>query len=304
MPNRTLAQSEAFPDCSCHPAPHEGEPPVKQDERGPYVRALQSARASAYAPGEFVDQESFMRADEILVLARQAGVAPGVSVLDLCCGVAGPGRFITQELGCTYLGVDYSSSAIDIARERADGLPCRFEVSRIPPLPRGSFDVVLLFETMLAFPDKDMLLQQVSAALSTGGRFAFTLEEGLPLTESERESMPDADTVWLTPLEELLSCLDRVGLVVRWQEDRSLPHRAVADSLIDAFAGDAESIAAQIGRRALEELLAAHRLWSDWLHRGRVRKIALVTEKTAPSRTAVAGRYARTAGARATQLSE
>ena len=31
--------------------------------------------------------------------------------------------------------------------------------------------------------------------------------------------------------------------------------------------------------RALEELLAAHRLWSDWLRDGRVRKLAFVAEK-------------------------
>jgi SAM-dependent methyltransferase len=252
---------------------------VKQDERAPFAQALQRARVAAYAPGDFVEQEGFMRAGEIRALAEQAGIAPGVSVLDLCCGIAGPGRFITQELGCAYLGVDYSSSALDIARERAGHLPCRFEVSRIPPVPRGPFDAVLLLETMLAFPQKATLLQEISRALTTGGRFAFTLEEGLPLTEAERERMPDADTVWLTPLEEILSCLQRAGLVVRWQDDCSRSHRGVADSLIDAFAADATDIAAQVGRRALEELLAAHRLWSDWLREGRVRKIAFVAEK-------------------------
>ena len=253
---------------------------MKQDERAPFVRALQGARVSAYAPGEFVEQESFMRAGEIRALAGRAGIAPGVSVLDLCCGVAGPGRFITRELGCTYLGVDFSSSAIDIARQSAGDLPCRFEVSRIPPIPPGPFDVVLLLETMLAFPEKETLLQEISQALTTGGRFAFTLEEGLPLTEAERGSMPDADTVWLTPLQEMLTCLERVGLVVRWRDDCSRSHRAVADSLINAFAADATDIAAQIGRRALEELLASHRLWSDWLREGRVRKFAFVAEKT------------------------
>jgi hypothetical protein len=55
----------------------------------------------------------------------------------------------------------------------------------------------------------------------------------------------------------------------------------VADSLLNAFAADATDIARQIGRRALEELLAAHRLWSDWLQEGRVRKIAFVTERMA-----------------------
>jgi SAM-dependent methyltransferase len=253
---------------------------MKQDERPPFVEALHRARTSAYAPGEFVGQESFMRATEIRTLAGRAGIAPGVCVLDLCCGVAGPGRLITRELGCTYLGVDYSASAIDVARERAGELPCRFEVSRIPPIPPGPFDVVLLFETMLAFPDKEALLREISRALTTGGRFAFTIEEGLPLTESERERMPDADTVWLTPLQEMLTYLERVGLGVRSQHDCSQDHLAVADSLITAFAADATDIAAQIGRRAFDELLAAHRLWRDWLREGRVRKIAFVAEKT------------------------
>ena len=252
---------------------------MRQDERAPFVQALRRARMSAYAPGEFVEQESFMLAGEILALARRAGIAPGVSVLDLCCGVAGPGRFITQELGCTYLGVDVSSSAIDIARERASALPCRFEVSRIPPVPPGPFDVMLLLETMLAFPAKETLLHGISGALTSGGRFAFTMEEGLPLTDAERTSMPDADTVWLTPLQEILTSLEQAGLVVCWQADCSLSHRAVADSLIDAFAAYATEIAGQIGQEALEDLLAAHRLWSDWLRRGRVRKLAFVVEK-------------------------
>ena len=251
---------------------------MNQDERAPFVRALQRARTSAYVPGEFVEQESFMRASEIRALAERAAITPGVSVLDLCCGIAGPGRFITRELGCTYLGVDSSAGACAIARERAGDLPCRFEVARIPPIPGGRFDVVLLFETMLAFRDKEALLLGISQALRPEGRFAFTMEEGLPLTEAERERMPEADTVWLTSLEEMLASLERAGLRVRWQEDWSQSHRAVAESLLNASAADSTAIARQIGPRALEDLLAAHRLWSDWLRDGRVRKFALVAE--------------------------
>lgn len=221
-----------------------------------------------------------MRAGEILALARRAGIAPGVFVLDLCCGIAGPGRLITRELGCAYLGVDYSPSAVNIARERAHDLPCRFEVAQIPPLPRGPFDVVLLLETLLAFRDKAALVRAVAQALTPGGRFAFTLEEGLPLTEAERGEMPDADTVWLTPLEEMRCCLGEAGLTVAWLEDASAPHQAMAQALGNAFAADADAIAAEIGRQALDDLVAAHRLWSDWLGDGRVRKFAVVAEKT------------------------
>jgi SAM-dependent methyltransferase len=254
---------------------------VKQDDRTPFDRALERARMSAYDPGEFVGQESFMTAAEIRALALQAGVGDGVAVLDLCCGVAGPGRFLTRELGCAYLGVDASASAAAIARERARDLPCRFAVGQVPPLPAGPFDVVLLLETMLAFSDKEALVREVGAALEPGGRFAFTLEEGAPLTAAEREGMPDADTVWLSPLDEVAAALDRAGLVVTWQADHSRAHRAMAQALADAFAADADGIAGRIGRRALDELVAAHRLWVEWLDAGRVRKLALVAERAA-----------------------
>jgi hypothetical protein len=124
---------------------------------------------------------------------------------------------------------------------------------------------------MLAFRDKVALLKEVSRALVDGGRLAFTLEEGAPLTESEQVEMPAADTVWLVPLEEMHELLARAGLFVRWQEEWSESHRSVADSLADAYAAAA----------APADLVAAHRLWSDWLGTGRVRKFALVAERRA-----------------------
>ncbi len=254
---------------------------MSQDERRPFVEALRRARESAYDPSEYVEQESFMRASEIRAIAERARVVAGVSVLDLCCGVAGPGRLLTRELGCIYLGVDSSASAVGIARERARGLPCRFVVAQVPPLPPGTFDAVFLLETMLAFRDKEPLVGAISQALAPRGRFAFTLEEGMPLTHSERTRMPDANTVWLTPLDEMHELLARAGLAVRWQEDWSRSHSAVAESLTAAYAADAAAIASQIGRRALDELLAAHRLWAEWLASGRVRKIAVVAERPA-----------------------
>jgi sarcosine/dimethylglycine N-methyltransferase len=252
---------------------------MRQDERLPFDRALGRARRAAYPSGEFVGQESFMRADEIRALAVRAGIAPGVSVLDLCCGVAGPGRFLTGELGCDYLGVDSSESAIAIARERADGLPCRFEVRRVPPVPDGRFDVVLLLETMLAFADKEALLHAIASALPVGGRFAFTVEEGEPLDDAERQAMPEADTVSLVPLPDLVASLERAGLRVEWMAECSQAHHEMAESLLDAFASDRAAIAAEVGDSAIDDLLAAHRLWSDWLRTGRVRKFAAVAEQ-------------------------
>jgi SAM-dependent methyltransferase len=249
---------------------------VSRDARRSTVEALWRAQQAAFGPADYVEQESFVRASEILVLAERAEIGPGVSALDLCCGVAGPGRFVTRELGCAYLGVDASESAVAISAERARGLPCRFEVGEVPPLPPGRFEVVLLLETMLAFRDKEALLEEVARALPAGGRFAFTLEEGVPLTESERARMPAADTVWLTPLDEMHTLLARAGLAVRWEGNWSDSHREMAAALSDAYSADSTAIASRIGRRALEELVAGHRLWAEWLAAGRVRKFGLV----------------------------
>jgi len=220
-----------------------------------------------------------MRAGEIRQLAHQARVGPGVSVLDLCCGVAGPGRMITAASGCQYLGVDHSTSALATARELAGNLPCRFEQAQVPPLPEGRFEVVLLLETMLAFRNKDALVSEVARALEPGGRFAFTVEEGRPLTPLERTRMPSADTVWPIELVELTGMLREAGLTVIWRQQCSTSHHAMATALLGCYQAHSLQIANQIGTQATTELITAHQLWSDWLGSGRVRKFAMVAGK-------------------------
>jgi ubiquinone/menaquinone biosynthesis C-methylase UbiE len=243
------------------------------------LTVLERARATAYPAGEYVGQESFMRAAEVRRLAHQARIGPGVSVLDLCCGVAGPGRLITAEFRCRYLGVDRSASALAAARQLAGNLPCRFEQAHLPPLPAGRFEVVFLLETMLAFPDKEALVGEVARVLEPGGRFAYTVEEGRPLTRQERARMPGADTVWPIELADLTGVLRNAGLAVTWQQEYSSAHHAIATALLGCYRADSPQIAGQIGKQATAELITAHQLWSDWLGSGRVRKFAMIAEK-------------------------
>jgi ubiquinone/menaquinone biosynthesis C-methylase UbiE len=243
------------------------------------VAALEQARIAAYPPGEYVGQEGFMGAGEIRNLAARACIGPETSVLDLCCGVAGPGRLIVAERRCRYLGLDLSGSAVELACEMAGVLPCRFEQAHVPPLPDGRFEVVLLLETMLAFPDKGALFSEVARVLVPGGRFACTVEEGRPLSLKERAEMPDADTVWLIGLGDMTSLLEEVGLSVTWQRECTVTQQATATALLQSFRTYSAEIVRQIGTQALDELIAAHQLWSHWLGSGRVRKFALVAER-------------------------
>lgn len=244
-------------------------------------QALTPARLSAYPPGEYVGQESFMTARGILELAERAGVRAGTRVLDVCCGAGGPGVAITGQLGCRYVGADRDPTALALARgrARAAGLPCRFVHAAVPPLPAGPFEVVLLLETVLAFRRKRPLLDAVGGALADGGRFACTLEEGEPLTAAERSAMPQSDTVWPVPLPEFEADLAAAGLEVVGVRDDSPAHATVAAALAEQFTRRRRELAAELGEDVVDGLIASHRLWADWIAAGRIRKVALLARR-------------------------
>ena len=200
-------------------------------------------------------------------------------MLDLCCGVAGPGRSLTRELGCVYLGVDASASAVAVARERAGDLPCRFAIAQVPPLPDGFFDVVVLLETMLAFEDKDRLVREISAALRTQRALRIRRSRP-PLTTAERAAMPmptpsgsPRSTSWPRP----------------WA-GRARHHVAGGPQPRARRDGAGAGGRVRCGRRwhrgadrppgAGRSLVVAHRLWVEWLDERRPgRKLALVAER-------------------------
>lgn len=252
---------------------------------------LYEARSRAFPPGEFVGQESFVTAGEVLALARRAGIDRATRVLDLCCGRGGPGLHIVERLGCAYAGVDSSAEAIQEARRSAAarGLAARFEVATVPPVPLPQLDigqledvqldVVLLIETLLAFRDKRALLREISAALPIGGRLACTVEAGAPLTDSDRAVMPAEETVWPVTMDELARHLESVGMHVDSLRECTDDHRAAVDGLLSAYRGLAVEIRAAGGHEVLDDVLTSHRLWSEWFREGRIRKFAVVAER-------------------------
>ena len=64
-----------------------------------------------------------------------------------------------------------------------------------------------------------------------------------------------------------------------WREEWSAAHAATATRCWRRSAAERARSPASSGTRALDELITAHELWSDWLGSGRVRKFALVAEK-------------------------
>ena len=254
-------------------------PGVIVSRRADVGAALHDVREAAHLPGQFVGQESFMTADAILALASSARVDAGAHVLDVCCGTGGPGRHIVRTFGCAYTGVDTDAEAVELARERTAGLSCTYAVHTVPPLPVGTFDVVLLLETVLAFSDKRGLAAAVAAALHPGGRFACTLEEGMPLTPAERAVMPAPDTVWPVPLADFMQTLADVGLATVSVREVTAEHLRVVKALLAQFTANRDRIVAALGTALTDDLFVSHELWRDWMSSGRIRKFALAARR-------------------------
>lgn len=242
--------------------------------------ALQQVRLEAFAAGQFVGQESFMTADRIDALAARAGIRPGDRLLDVCCGLGGPGRRITAATGCRYLGVDADAEAVRLAEARSTGSASRYLHARVPPLPGGGFDVVVLLETLLAFPDKPALMRAVAAAVTRGGRFAFTVEEGAGLDAAERSAMPASDTVWPVPLGDLQGVLVDAGFAVDSCVEETGAQLPVVSALLGAFRLHSQGLRDRLGEAFVDDLIASHTLWREWMASGRIRKFSLVARRT------------------------
>ena len=114
------------------------------------------------------------------VLADLAAIDKNCHVLDVCCGMGGPSRYLAHNYGCQVTGIDLTQSRIDGATRLTDmaGLDDRvtFRCANALDMPFDdqTFDVVISQEAFCHIPDKDQLIAQCVRVLKPGGRLAFT----------------------------------------------------------------------------------------------------------------------------------
>ncbi|WP_157961877.1 methyltransferase domain-containing protein [Acuticoccus kandeliae] len=124
-------------------------------------------------------------------LAAAAGIDAGTRVLDVCCGMGGPARYLAHNIGCRVTGIDLTESRIVGARRLTEmaGLSDRvdYEVANALDLPfdDATFDVLVSQEAFCHVPDKPRLVSECVRVLKPGGRLAFT---DVLTTEHTREA--------------------------------------------------------------------------------------------------------------------
>lgn len=157
---------------------------------------------------------------------EDAGIRPGMRVLDVGCGVGGPTLTIAQHSGAHVVGVNINARQIEIARQRAAeaGLAgsVTFEVADAMqmPFPDASFDHVYLFESGYHMPDKRKFVAECARVLKPGGCFLgfdWMAKDGLTPEEQATYIEPlcaSASAPYLATLGDMRQALTAAGLHV------------------------------------------------------------------------------------------
>ena len=114
-----------------------------------------------------------------VALARQAGLQPGLAVLDVGSGLGGPARTLATEFGCRVTGLDLTAEFVRTATMLSERVGLGEQVSFQQgnalelPFPAASFDVVWTEQFAMHVADKERLYQQFHRVLRPSGRFAM-----------------------------------------------------------------------------------------------------------------------------------
>lgn len=143
-----------------------------------------------------LDQDHIGGVAAVNALARSAAIHAGSRVLDVCCGLGGPARYLAYRSGCRVVGIDLTASRcigaerltrlvrldrhVAIVRGNATCLPFR----------SGAFTACVAEEAFLHIPDRRTLLRECRRVLAPGGRLAFTdWIAGESISQEERTTL-------------------------------------------------------------------------------------------------------------------
>jgi cyclopropane fatty-acyl-phospholipid synthase-like methyltransferase len=114
------------------------------------------------------------------IMTEKLKVGPESHVLDVGCGVGGPGVRIAQLTGARVTGISISGEQIKLANSLAElaGLSekvmfCQENAMNMT-FPERFFDAVIALESIMHMPDRGQVLARISRSLRPGGRLVLT----------------------------------------------------------------------------------------------------------------------------------
>jgi ubiquinone/menaquinone biosynthesis C-methylase UbiE len=126
------------------------------------------------------DQDHFGGFAATDTLARLVNISRSTHILDVCCGLGGPARYLAHHYGSHVTGIDLNQSRVDSAIRLTEMVGLEGKVSFYctdalsSTLPSNEFDALIAQEAFCHIPNKPQLLTECIRLLKPGGLIAFT----------------------------------------------------------------------------------------------------------------------------------
>jgi ubiquinone/menaquinone biosynthesis C-methylase UbiE len=196
---------------------------------------------------------SFFTLEEGRAMVDALRLDAGASLVDLACGMGGPGLWVARETGATLTGIDVSTVALGHARERA----ARVGLAERAQYLRGTFadtglsaaaaDGAMSLDALQYAPDKQAACDEAARILRAGGRFVFACFELAP------ERVAGLPVLGTDAVADYAPLLERAGFDVLaydetpgWRERLTATYQGVLDA--------ADELTAEMGSAAYAAL--------------------------------------------------
>ena len=156
-------------------------------------------------------------------VAEWSAPQPDDHVLDVGCGMGGPGRFLDDRFGCTVTGIDLLPLRVECAEEltKRTGLAERisYRVASATDLPfeEGAFAQVWMLDVGIHVRDKAAMFAEIARVLRPGGLLVMHDQMG-PLAKAMEPATRHAPFI-APSLPQLIRYVEAAGLrLMTWQD--------------------------------------------------------------------------------------
>jgi ubiquinone/menaquinone biosynthesis C-methylase UbiE len=192
---------------------------------------------------------SFLRLADMRRMAGELKLAAGGRLVDLGCGMGGPGLWIARETGARLTGIDRSNVAVAqaAARAAARGLAesADFAAGSFAQtgLERASADGAMSIDALQYAPDKREAFAEAARILRPGARFVFRAFE---LDPGRAAELP---VLGLDPVDDYQPLLSSTGFsVLVYEATEVWPKRVTA--AYEAILAAEKTLAQEMGEQA------------------------------------------------------
>ncbi len=236
-------------------------------------------------------------AEQTDYLAKKAGIDvrdSNLTLLDVCCALGGPARYLVERYGIRVVGVDVTPEMVVEAQKRTIGKPYkgkieyRYGSALDLPAHAESFDIVWGQDAWCYVRDKKRLIEEATRVLKTDGTLAFTDW----IWGSAQAPPNEADFLMgfmvfpnLQTRHGYANLIREVGLKLIEQEDLSANFAQHLDQYLVILRKHKRNIVEGFGENLYNTAEKGILAWSKAAHEKKVGRGLWIATKTSTSRT-------------------